>query len=444
MKSFTILGILMLSVFAALGQINALQVETYYISDNQDATDTTGGNLESGSVTYRIYVSLPVTSRIRRIYGDAGHPLKFSSSEFFFNNIADGQSFANNISKNRYSENTVALDSWLTIGQSTKTATQTYFGVPKNLDPDSSFIGGINNDGGSAMITEGLLNNNSPEINIPITVHDGMTVGNDIPQNWGSYGIKDDITGIDSTIFGSVIPKKEFISYNAALFNSGTTGPLADTNIVLLAQLTTKGTIQFEINLEIEEQVNGITVVRKYVANDSIINDDELLSPLLKYPPQCGCLDPLYLEYNPANSCSNSDSCQTLIVLGCSDPEACNYDPLVNFNLPELCCYVGYCNNMDISVVCPTLNLPDLKDTDSDLITIFPNPAYKSISIQYPNQFKGNFNFDITDITGRTIKSGLISSSNTADIEIEDLAEGYYLIRVVTPEQIQTATFIKQ
>jgi hypothetical protein len=78
------------------------------------------------------------------------------------------------------------------------------------------------------------------------------------------------------------------------------------------------------------------------------------------------------------------------------------------------------------------------------VITIFPNPAHKSISIQYPNQFKDDFNFDITDITGRTIKSGLISSSNTADIEIEDLAEGYYLIRVVTSTHIQTATFIKQ
>ena len=39
-------------------QIEKVIVEKYYISDEIDATDLTGGKVDSGSVTYRIYVDL--------------------------------------------------------------------------------------------------------------------------------------------------------------------------------------------------------------------------------------------------------------------------------------------------------------------------------------------------------------------------------------------------
>src|SRR4051812_13405140 len=93
-------------------QVENVFVETYYISDSNDATDTTGGYLEPGTKTYRIYVDLAAGSKLLKIYGDANHALKFSSTENFFNNKADGQSFGKDFSKSRLQENTVALDSW--------------------------------------------------------------------------------------------------------------------------------------------------------------------------------------------------------------------------------------------------------------------------------------------------------------------------------------------
>ena len=149
-------------------QIENVIVETYYISDSNDATDTTGGFLEEGSITYRIYVDLLPNTRLRKIYGDSLHALKFSSTENFFNNKVDGESFGKDFSKNRLGENTVALDTWLTLGQVTRIGSKTYFGVMKTIDDDGSFIGGINNDGGSAGIAGGLLINNSSAMGLPL------------------------------------------------------------------------------------------------------------------------------------------------------------------------------------------------------------------------------------------------------------------------------------
>ena len=100
-------------------------MEKYYISDSIDETDTTGSVLPAGSKTYRIYIDLMPGSKIKKIYGDVNHALKISSTATFFNNSVDGQSFAKDFSKNRYLENTVALDTWLTLGQTTKVAAKT-------------------------------------------------------------------------------------------------------------------------------------------------------------------------------------------------------------------------------------------------------------------------------------------------------------------------------
>ncbi len=307
-------------------QVKNLVVERYYVSDTIDATDTIGGYLELGSVTYRIYVQMERGSKLKKIYGDANHTLRFSTTTNFFNNKEDGQSFGKDFSKNRLGENTVALDSWITLGQTTRTAAKTYFGVLKSNDNDGSFIGGINNDGGSAAITSGLLNNSDPSIGLPLTSSDGNDTMPTAPTAWADYGINDITSNVDSTIFGSAKINNEFISNNAGLQNSGVCGVNPDSNYVLVAQLTTTGEISFEINLEIEENDDVGTRIIKYVANGDSLSSDERISPYLKYPRACGCTDPQYLEYNPSYACMVSDSCRTQIIFGCMDTLACNYD----------------------------------------------------------------------------------------------------------------------
>ena len=156
-------------------QLEKIIVEKYYVTDSDDVTDTTGGKIELGAVTYRIYVDMKKGSKLKSIFGDVNHKIRFSSTSNFYNNKIDGQTFANEFVKVNYKSGVLPLDSWLTIGQTTKKSiTKTYFGTPKSLDNDGSFIGGTNNDGGSKVIASGLLKNKNTEFGIPLTDADGM------------------------------------------------------------------------------------------------------------------------------------------------------------------------------------------------------------------------------------------------------------------------------
>jgi hypothetical protein len=58
----------------------------------------------------------------------------------------------------------------------------------------------------------------------------------------------------------------------------------------------------------------------------------QFLIPTCAYvsPPQ-GCMDPMYVEYDPL-ACIDDSSCATLRVQGCTDPTSFNYDPNANTN----------------------------------------------------------------------------------------------------------------
>lgn len=424
-------------------QIENVVVETYYISDAQDATDTLGGHLEIGSKTYRIYLDLETGVKLRKIYGDQNHPLIFNSTESFFNNKVDGQSFGKDFTKTRLQENTVALDSWLTLGQTTRVSTKTAFGVLKVNDDDGSFIGGTNNDGGSEAISTGLLINSDPEAGIPLTTADGMDTLTSTPEAWADYGIRNSITQADSSIFGSIITGNHFESRNAYLTNSGVTGVDASLNHILIAQLTTKGTLSFEINIELEvNSISGPQII-KLVARDSILNQGEQLSAFLTYPQTCGCQDSDYLEYSPAYGCNIQDSCKTLLALGCMDPLACNFDPNANFNIQELCCYVGYCNDLDISVLCPNLGIDEL---NSNTLRLYPNPTESLVTAKSYFALGIPYQAEIYDFSGRMLKSIYFPNLNSgaATIDFSSFSDGIYSLRFISSENIFSGRVIKQ
>jgi hypothetical protein len=248
MRQIAILSLLFLP-FLSLAQIKKVRVETYYISDSLDATDTTDFRvLEAGSSTYRIFVDLLPGSKIYKIYGDRYHKLKIKSSANFYNNINRPNAyFGYLINKSWFGGNpTLALDSWLTLGLATKTNQ----GILKKDDTDGSFIGGSFNGGGSSSIPGGILKNSDPFAGIPITVSDGLASFTGSFSQWSDVGFKDGLN-IDTTVFGSVKIGSEFISTSDAYLqqSGGVSGFNSDSNSVLIAQLTTKGAIEFEINL---------------------------------------------------------------------------------------------------------------------------------------------------------------------------------------------------
>jgi hypothetical protein len=444
-KHFLLGSLLCLLPFlSANAQLENIIVELYYISDSLDATDTIGGNLVSGSKTYRSYADLTANAKLRRMYGDANHPIRIESSEIFFNNKVDGQSFGFDFSKTRLDENTVALDTWLTLGQTTKSSNR-QGGILKINDTNGSFIAGVGiNDGGSAEIPEGLLNNTNALIGIPLSIADGNDTLPYIPTDANSIGIVSLLDQSDSTIFGSLVAGKIFESRNAAVFNSGTRGVDTLQNHILLAQLTTTGELAFELNLEIEvETETGVEIIR-YVARDSVLLEDELLSPFLTYPPSCGCQDPNYLEFSPTFSCSDSTACLNLIVFGCMDPLACNFSSSANFNISDLCCYIGDCNDLDISIVCPELSINDLSEQK---LILFPNPGKDMLSIQANFNSNNWVSVQIINAIGQVIYTNSQlkpSSGNTILLDDLNFIPGVYFVSIKQDKQLFNAYWLKQ
>jgi hypothetical protein len=442
MRYLLVLIIISAIQFTGFSQLEKVIVEKYYVSDLNDATDTLGGGLPVGSTTYRIYVDLAPGSVLKKIYGDANHPFSIQSTAPFFNHESDGQTFAKDFVKNRYLEGVVALDTWLTLGQTTKTqAGKTYVGVLKNQDVDGSFIGGINNDGGSELISTGLLVNNDISAGIPLTQADGMDTMATIPSSWSHFGLLDFVTGNDSTMFGSLTQNNEFLSDNFYLSNSGIMGLIPDSNQILVAQLTTTGDLSFHLNIVVDVLVNGVLETIHYVSSNDTILSGEEFNPYLIYPSTCGCNNSAYVEYDPNATCLEPGSCITPIIIGCMDTMACNYDPAVNVNMPNLCCYPGKCNNRDIAIVCPALRGENFE------FLVYPNPSSADFFLDvYSGMANEAIQVEVFNTFGVKVFENAFAPSSILTgekLEFSNSEKGVYHIKVQIGEQVQTQLLFK-
>jgi hypothetical protein len=228
------LSIVFLSVFASGQGLEDIIVEKYYISDANDATDTDGGTLVAGSVTYRIFVDLAPGWILQSVYAspDYSHELRIETTTQFFNNADRGATTANQIANSRLPNNTVMLDSWLAIGG----AAAQKMGILKTEDTDAPIIN-----------ADGFLKNTDPLAGVPIKIQDGL-----FPLTPPSLFM----AGLDQAI-------TVFEDYNAGpLFritdgswgsSPGVSGP-TPANRVLIAQITTTGVLTFKINLQIRRE----------------------------------------------------------------------------------------------------------------------------------------------------------------------------------------------
>lgn len=441
MKKILFILILLAGSLVANCQLERVIVEKYYVSDENDATDEFGGGVPVGTVTYRVYVDLIPGTILKKIYGSPTRLFEIVSTESFFNHTSDGQSFAKDFIRARYLEGTVALDTWLTLGQTTRLQGGVVnFGILKERDTDGSFIGGANNDGGSTEIATGLLINEDVSAGIPLTTADGMYAISEAPTDWFSNGLTDFITGEDTTMFGSINIRNFYRSNQFELSNSGVVGVEENENQILIAQLSTTGELSFIINLEVEYEENGVVVTKNYVGTPDNLIDNEEYNPFLVFPFECGCNDPSFLEFDPNVVCFEEGSCQTPIVYGCLDPEACNYDPSANFNLLALCCYPGFCADRDIEKVCPTLK------GESFDFEIFPNPTEDQLSV---NVVSGVETYTEIEVFNNYGVSRFFERLENQDlnliktIDVSSLPSGLYYVSVTTIFGKQTKLFVK-
>jgi hypothetical protein len=259
-----ILGLGLFIIGAVSHAQNGLEnviVEKYYVSDSNDTSvNSTGGILPVGSVTYRIYVDMLPGYKFQAAFGIPGHELRLETTTLFFNNEDRGAT-SPTYTKTQAANNTVMLDSWLSVGA----ACAGNFGVLKSDDDGVATVS--NNDG--------VLQNADTSAGIPLSTQDGMIAGT--PEQVTTVGISTEIAIFDNQNDGTNGPLFSTSNGSWASLN-GSTGPDSADNKVLIAQITTDGIFSFELNIQIGTPSGG---VEQYVARNAV--GSEILLPSLLY-----------------------------------------------------------------------------------------------------------------------------------------------------------------
>ena len=419
MKCISYILFLLLMPAFALAQLEGIFVETYYVADSNDASFESETPIQEGSVTYRVFLKLTPGSSLLEIFGDENHPFRMESNRRFFNHY-NGVTYGYLANRADYEDDTFGLDTYLTLGQVAKQGNNRFFSLPRNQD-STSFIGGDNSNG----FLEGLS-----EV-------DGIEVLNLSINDFNAYGVEDFNTGNDTTIFGSLNIDSVYTSNSMKLQCSGVYGVVSDSNYVMVAQLTTLGDLTFSINALVRDST-GAEI--RYVSTNIMEGENDVFASFLNYPPACGCTDPNYIEFNAVYSCSEESDCQHLVVAGCMDEFACNYDSSANFNTPNLCCYPGFCQDRDLEEVCP-----HIKGESFD-IDVFPNPAEQYVTLQIISGVESDTEIDITNYNGVSLYSERLSSPElnfSKRIDVASWAPGVYHVRVKAINKVQHSILVK-
>ena len=139
-------------------------------------------------------------------------------------------------------------------------------------------------------------------------------------------------------------------------------------------------------------------------------------------------------------SCSEESDCQHLVVAGCMDEFACNYDSSANFNTPNLCCYPGFCQDRDLEEVCPYIK------GESFDIDVFPNPAEQYVTLQIISGVESDTEIDITNYNGVSLYSERLLSPElnfSKRIDVASWAPGVYHVRVKAINKVQHSILVK-
>ena len=276
----SLLSICFLSVLISSHAQNGLEgiiVEKYYVTNANDTTvNADGGVLPVGSTTYRIFADMLPGYKFQAAYGVPGHELRLQTTTLFFNNEDRGAT-SPTYSKTQAQNNTVMLDSWLSVGGACN-------GNVGLLKADDDGVNTVSN-------ADGVLQNNDTAAGLPLSVQDGMIAGS--PEAVTFVGISTEIAMFDNLNDGSNGPLFSTSNGSWASLN-GSYGPDSSTNRVLIAQITTDGMFTFELNIQIKSS-NG--VVEQYVARDPAGN--EILEPTLIYTSLIDKVNELTSYSNP-------------------------------------------------------------------------------------------------------------------------------------------------
>jgi len=296
-KKYLLLG-LGLALFGTVAQAqNGLEqiiVEKYYVSNAADAAASVG-TLPVGSVTYRVYADMLPGYRFQALYGDVNHAFKVSTTTSFFNNEDRGSTTANAIVSSQLKNNTVALDSWFSVGASA--AGQ--FGVLKTED----------NGLANLLSLSAILNNTPAAIGLGLKTQDGNIAGS--PEAVTFVGFANELDFFDAT---SQTGSSFSLNDHAIAALMGAVGPTAE-NRLLLGQFTTDGVFRFEFNIQIGTPVPGVS--QQYVVSNPVGNERTI--PSMVFAPNT---PPVVSITAPSNGANIITGTSLNLTANSTDPDA--------------------------------------------------------------------------------------------------------------------------
>lgn len=203
-------------VDSAASALEAVIVEKYFSAMNSKEIPV--GYPRDG-VSYRIYVDLREGYTLQAVFGNEQHELRIESSAPFFNVLKGGAEVGNKVDERMFSTSAAAFDSWISMGA----ASRVHSAVLKAEDADGSIL---NYDG--LNITDGLKK--------------------DFVAGTVYYGIAP--TAFDA-VYGN---ESVFKTNNGSWANYvGVRGADKKRNQILIAQLTTTGSLHFCLNIQIAD-----------------------------------------------------------------------------------------------------------------------------------------------------------------------------------------------
>lgn len=420
-----------------------LVVETYYVADSSDAADTDGGTgLHAGAVTYRVFVDLKPGYKLLTVGGFTDHPITMSTSTTFFNNDDRGEAWGGGINDIHLDKNTVAIDSWLSMGA----ASDAHWGVLKADDPDGSIVGGANNDGGSNAVPGGLLVNDAPAMGVPLTAADGLLAVSTPPAVTS--------VGAAPNLFDGGGDNAYTSDNFAWAVLGGVEGP-DTTNRILIGQFTTDGQLSLCFNL-------WVRIPDSLVCNDPNCHQImEFYSTLLpadtagggyaadnKFTHPTLCFNSAELQLD----CMGVPNGPALPGTGCDDGNADTQNDVYDPNctcLGEDCLGVlggnalpgQPCDDNDPNTGndlwqtgCVCLGSTNIREVNGPTVAMGPNPTQDRTRVSIAGLRGERTMVTVRSALGAVVRSydlGVASGERQQVIDLSGLSTGVYLVDVV-------------
>lgn len=257
------LSLALLGCFTTKAQsgLDGIIVEKYYQTNTADGTNASNNgaasNLNSGSVTYRVFVDMAAGWKFVQAFGNGTHPWVITTSTNFYNDPNSAAVVGAQVtSTNNIRQNTRMIDSYITTGY----AANGKHGILKTEDTDGSI--GITTSGVLTNTLGGIYGvaiNSNVAVACGCTPEDGLTVGSttNAPTSLGLSPMAD--------VFDQS-PGNTFSITNGAMAVLGGVDGTGTSNAVLIGQFTTDGVLGFQLNIQLQ---NTLTLVSEvWVANN--------------------------------------------------------------------------------------------------------------------------------------------------------------------------------